>query len=97
MHNDGDDGKRRDDRGLAVPKTGRRMPRAIEGQLLTQLWLCPLLGAAGRLMIRGGLHRGGDQHQSALESTGGPYFTVAMANSYELAFRQWAVLAHIGG
>ena len=56
MQKDGHDGKRRDDRGLAVPETGRRIPGPTGRRLLTQLWLRPLLRAAGGWMFQGGLH-----------------------------------------
>ena len=46
------DGKRRDDRGLAVPETGRRVPGPAGRDLLTPAWLRPHLRAAGRCQAR---------------------------------------------
>ena len=54
IQKDGRNGKRRDDRGLAAPETGRRIPGLAGRRLLTQFWPLPL----GGRMLQSGRHRG---------------------------------------
>src|ERR1700693_3949882 len=58
MRKEGRDGKRRDDRGPALPEIGRRIPRSTQRRLLTWLWLRPLLRIAGGWMFQGVFCRG---------------------------------------